>query len=92
MFGTSSNNINAGSVDIAMTENICELGNILFNAVKGAGKQVAQIVWKNLLWIYPRLLTKIFHFPPNVCAAHRSTAAGNEYHSCTYILKFCIVE
>ena len=41
-------NINTGGVDAGMSQNICQLGNILFNAVKGAGKQMTQIVGEHL--------------------------------------------
>ena len=41
MFSAGGNDINASSVNTAMAENIGKLGDILFNAVKGAGKQVA---------------------------------------------------
>ena len=41
VFIAGIHNINAGGVDTAVTENVGELGNILFNAVKSAGKQMA---------------------------------------------------
>ena len=41
VFIAGINNINAGSIDTAVTENVGELGNILFNAVKSAGEQMA---------------------------------------------------
>ena len=31
-------NINPGCVNAAVSENVCKLGNVLFNAVKGTGK------------------------------------------------------
>ena len=79
VFGAGGDNINSCGVDTAMTENICELCNILFNTIESAGEQVAQIVWKDLLRIYSRLLTKAFHFPPNVSTARWLTGAGYEY-------------
>ena len=69
----------ASGDNAAVTENICELCNILFDTIESAGEQVAQIVWKNLLRIYSCLLTQAFHFPPNVSTAHWLTGAGYEY-------------
>ena len=79
VFIASGDNINSCRVDAAVTENICELCNILFDTIESAGEQVAQIVWKNLLRIYSCLLTQAFHFPPNVSTAHWLTGAGYEY-------------
>ena len=42
------NNINASRVDACVSENISELGYILFNAVKGTGEEMAQVVRKDL--------------------------------------------
>ena len=48
MLGGGSNDIDACGVDARMTENVSELGNILFNTVKGTGKQVSKIMRKHL--------------------------------------------
>ena len=79
VFVAGGDNINSCGVDAAVTKNICELCNILFDTIESAGEQVAQIVWKNLLRIYSCLLTKAFHFPPNVSTARWLTGAGYEY-------------
>lgn len=81
MFIAGGNDVNTGGIDTAVTENVGELGNVLFNVVKNTSEQVAQIVGKHLLWIYPRLLTKVFHFSPNVGSAQRSARSCNE--NCT---------
>ena len=47
MFIAGCDNINSSCVDTAVTENISELGNVLFYAVKGTGEQVAQIMGKD---------------------------------------------
>lgn len=81
MFISGSCNINSCGVDTAVTKNVGKLGNILFDAVKGTCEKVAQIMGKHLLRIYPCLLTKIFHFTPNVVSAHR--LATSSYEDCT---------
>ena len=81
VFITGGHDVNTGGVDTAVTENIGELGNILFNAVKSAGKQMPQIMREHLLRIYACLLAKPFHLPPDIGAAHRSARSCNE--NCT---------
>lgn len=78
MFIPGSDNINSCGVDTAVSENVCELGNILFDAVKGTCEKVAQIMGEHFLRIYTRLHTKIFHFTPNVGSAHRLAISGYE--------------
>ena len=92
VFIAGINNINAGGVDTAVTENVGELGNILFNAVKSAGEQMAQIVGKHLLRIHVCLLAKPFHFPPYIRAAHRFAASSDEYSARAYFLRLRIAE
>lgn len=75
------NDIDSGCVDTAVAENVGKLRDILFNAVKSAGKQMAQVVRKDLVRIDSRLLAKPFHLPPDVCAAQRSARSCNE--NCT---------
>ena len=55
------------------------LGNIFFNTVECSCKQVAQIMRKYLLWIHTCLLTKAFHFTPNVGSAHWFAAPSYKY-------------
>lgn len=49
MFSTGSDDVDPGSVNVAVAENVSELGNILFDAVECAGKQMAKIVRKYLI-------------------------------------------
>ena len=81
VFVTGSDNINSCGVDTTVTENICELSNVLFDAVKCSCEKVTQIMGKHLLRIYPCLLAKAFHFTPNVGSAHRLTIASYKYCS-----------
>ena len=79
VFISGGDNINSCGVDATVAENVCELGNILFDSVKCSSEQVTQIMRKHLLRIYSRLLTKAFHFTPNVGSAHRLAASSDEY-------------
>lgn len=49
MLSAGGNNINACCVDVGVSKNICQLCNILFNAIKGSGKQMAKVMWEHLL-------------------------------------------
>ena len=78
VFIAGGNDINSCCVDTAVTENIGEFCNVLFNAVKNTSEQVAQIVRKYFLWIYPRLLAKSFHLPPDIRAAYWFACSCNK--------------
>ena len=90
MFVAGSDNIDSCGVDAAVTEYIRKLGNVLFNAVEGARKQMAQIMRKHLLGDNPRLHTQVFHFTPNVASIHRLAAAGYKYSTLCDFLLCCI--
>ena len=79
MFIAGGNDVNSGCVDTAVTENIGKLGNVLFNPVKCAGKQMPQVMRKDLFRVYPRLPAKAFHLPPDIGAVHRFSCAGDKY-------------
>ena len=53
VLNTGCHDINAGGVDAAVAENICQLRNVLFHAVEGSGKQFPQIVWEYFAGIHP---------------------------------------
>ena len=57
MFCTGSNDVDPGSVNVAMTEDISKLSDILFDAVECTGKQMAKIVGKHFIGRYPCLFT-----------------------------------
>ena len=45
-------NIDPGGIDAAVSQDIRQLGNILFNPVKGSGKQFSQVVRENLGFLH----------------------------------------
>ena len=47
MLYTGCDNIDTGSIDGAVSQNIGQLGDVLFDAVKSAGEEFSQIVWKD---------------------------------------------
>ena len=48
MLGAAFHGIDAGGVDRRMSENIRKADYVLVEGIKGAGKEMAQIVRKNL--------------------------------------------
>ena len=66
MLHTCGHDIDPGGVDAAVPQNICQLGNVLFNAVKRPGEQLAQIVGKDLAGLHPRRFTELFHIRPDI--------------------------
>ena len=69
VFGAGGDDIYSCGVDATVTENVGKLCDILFNAVKHTGEQVAKIVRKDLLRINICLYTECFHLSPDIRAA-----------------------
>ena len=69
MLESCGGDINPCGVDTGMPENIGQLGDILFDAVKGSGEQMAQVMGEDLLRRDLCLLAKCFHLPPDIMAA-----------------------
>ena len=78
MFSPGADDINARRIDAAVTEDVGEFGDVLFNAVEYAGEQVSQVVRKHLVRIDVCFFTKRFHISPNVRPADRFAAACDE--------------
>ena len=62
MLRAGGDDINACGVNAAVTEDVGELGNIFFHAVKRARKQMPQVVRKHFAWIDICILAELFHF------------------------------
>ena len=71
MLAPGSHNIDPCCVDIAVAQNIRQLGNILFNAIKGSGKQLAQVMVEHLAGLNHGLLTEGLHLRPDDVPGHR---------------------
>lgn len=81
MFIAGGNDVNTGGIDTAVTENVGELGNVLFNPVKHPCEQMTKVMWEHFLRIDTRTFAKAFHFPPDVGTAHWFACSCNE--NCT---------
>lgn len=61
-----------------MTEDVGEFGDIFFNTVKCAGKEMPEVMRKDLAWADVRVPAKLFHFSPYVRAADRFACFGDK--------------
>ena len=92
MLGAGGHNINAGGVDAAVTYDVSQLRNILFNSIKSSGKELTQIVWKDLAGIYPGFLTQRFHLRPDTASIQRFSVSGEKDHAGADFFFFGIVQ
>ena len=58
--------VDSSGIDVAVTEDIGESYYILLDSVIGAGKEVAEVVWKDLLFGDSCFMTEIFHVRPYI--------------------------
>ena len=72
MLQTRGDNVDTGGVDAAVPQDICQLSQILVDGVKGTGKQLAQIVWKNLGLCHLRNRTELLHSSPDGASVQRT--------------------
>ena len=76
-----SHNINSGCVNIAVSQNICQFSNIFFDIIKCSREQFAQIVRKNLAWIYASPFAKSFHLCPYRSSIERFSSNDSTFCS-----------
>ena len=72
----------ARGIDIAVSENVRELRYILFDSVKRARKQMAQIMRKDLRGRDVRIRAQSLHLAPDIAPSHRLTSLRHaRWHS-----------
>ena len=86
MFRAGRDDVDPCRIDAAVPKNICELSNILFDAVEHTGEQMAKIMRKHFFGIHLCFKAEVFHFSPDVCAAYRLARAGNKNRARRYLL------
>ena len=89
MLRTGGDDVDACGVDAAVAEDVGELGDVLFHVIEHAGKQVPQIVRKDLFGIDVCRLAQCFHFAPDVRSADRLSRAGHKDHTAFDFLLRC---
>ena len=92
MFLAGGYDINPSGIDAAVTEDVGELGDIFFNAVKRAGKQVTKVMRKNFGGVDVCVPAKLFHFSPDVCTADGPARFGDKYRTAVNMVTICIFQ
>ena len=90
MFCAGCHNIDPGGVDAAVAQDVCQLGDVPFDAIKGSGEQLAQIVGKHLAGFHLRLFAEHFHPRPDTAPTQRLSVPGCEDHAGTNAVFLCI--
>ena len=58
--------VDAGGIDVAVSEDVSEAHYILLDCVIGAGEEVAEVVWEDLLFGDSRFAAELFHVRPYI--------------------------
>ena len=78
MLGAGGYDIDPGGVDTVVTQNIRQLGNILFNAVECPGEELSQIMGKDFRGIDPGGSAQPLHLRPDVTAVYGLSVLGDK--------------
>ena len=70
--------VNARGVDAAVTKDVSQPGDVLFDTVEHPREQVAEIVRKHLLRIHTRFSANALHFPPDARPVYGSPGSRNK--------------
>lgn len=79
MFGAGFHNIDAGRFDAGMTQQVRQLGKIFFDLIEGPGKQVPQVVGKDLFLRHTGLFAQGLHLFPDRDPVQRVSCAGHKH-------------
>lgn len=89
---TGGHDIDAGGFNTAVAQDVRQLGDVLFDAIKGPGEELAQIVGKHFGWIYSGNCAELFHLRPNITSVKGSAGSGNKDYPIADAAFFCIVQ
>lgn len=76
MLAAGFQGVNPGGVHTAVSQQISQADNVLFQAVERSGEQVPQIVGEYLFRGYPVPLAQGFHIPPDIASVQRLSMYG----------------
>lgn len=74
-------NIDPGGIDAAVAKNVRQLGNVLFNGIKGPGEQLAQIMGKHLAAAYSCPAAQFLHPGPDTAPAEGFSVSAAKDHA-----------
>ena len=70
MFCSCGHNIDSRGIDTAVAQDIRQLGDVLFNAVKGSCKEFPEIMWEYFGRVHTCCSTQPLHLCPDIAAIH----------------------
>lgn len=89
---TRGHDVDTSVLNTAVAQDIRQFCDILFNAVKGSGKELSQVVWKYFGWIDACFFTELFHLRPYIAAIQRVAVFGYEDAACLDAVLFCKIQ
>lgn len=78
MLHAHRHDVDAGRIDAAVAQNVRQLRDILLHSVERTGKQLAQVVRKDLAGLHPRLFAERLHLRPDIASIEQLSAPGDE--------------
>lgn len=81
VFLTAGSDIDSGRIDIRMTENISQLGNVFLSLIEHRSEQMPEVMRKYLRCQHSCCLCKLLQTPPDVAPVQRLTAFGDKNRS-----------
>lgn len=92
VFRAGGHDIDPGGFDAAVAQNVRQLGDVLFHAVEGAGKELTQIVGEYLAGIHPGGFAERLHLLPDVAPVQGISPSGAEEDAGVDPLPFCVIQ
>ena len=92
VLGAGGYNIDPGGINAAVPQDIRQLCNILLNAIEGPGKELAEVMGKDLGGIDTRCLTQPFHLRPDIASVQRLAGSRHEDNATLNTAPFGIIQ
>lgn len=92
VFGAGGHEIDAGGVDAAVPQQVGQLGDVLVQAVEGAGEELPQIVRKDFSGPDGGPGAELLHLPPDGAAVQGRTLAAAEQDARANPPVFCVLQ
>ena len=83
---TGCHNIDSGSIDTAVSEDISQLGDIFFYFIESSCKKFPSVVGIYFIRIHTGSLAETFHLSPDIAAVHWLSVSGAEDDTASYLL------
>ena len=79
MLRAALHDINPRGVNAGMTEQVCQFRYVLLRPVERDGKQMPEVMGKDLAAVYAGVVAQALQFPPDVGAVQRLSVSGDEH-------------